>query len=485
MAALRTVAGGAGKRLRRVELGSVADAWWAPVVIALASTAQAYAVYRTVGDLEPGVKPVLKDSVIFEYIGWYLSTGGRLYVDIWEVKPPLSFELLAILGAVAGDDIVLYHALVILFSSLLIVGSALAIAAVVEELTGDGLAAVAGGLFVFALPHFYWRGIIGFKAKYLVIALGIASLYFALRRRPWLAGAFAAAAVWTWQLAVIFPVVAFIVLAGETRNPAVPADSRRLGRGGWGFDRDALVQYVAGAALVSTVVLLPIVAWGAVEAMATEVVLTPLLTGEEFALENRIHFVIRMHGRTLPFAVLGVLGLAASAFTGNRRGLPIAAVAGWFAYTMLFLDFDTRPDLFPWFAMVAIGVGLAVGWGRAGAGTQTLPTADARRLLAAALIVFSAVSVATMGGFGVGRTGLTTPETYDTSRELDLDMRYNQTERQYLFWNAVPPENCRIFGGLTQFRLVNEMGLNEDRRWFEAPCGNFEPAWQAVRDKYL
>lgn len=475
----------AAERARAVEF--TLNAQWAPAVIALGTVGQAYAVYRTLWDLPDGVWPVLKDSVIFEYIGWYLSTGGRLYLDIWEVKPPLSFELLAVLSVLSDGDMVVYHSLVLLFSSLLIVGCALAVAGIVREVTGDGLAAVAGGLFVFALPQFYWRAIIGFKAKYLVIAAGLGALYYALRRRPYLAGGLAAAAVWTWQLAVIFPAVTFATLAAETRDRTASPDPGWLGRDRWGFDRTALGRYVAAAGGVTALVLVPIVAWGALEAMLTEIVLTPFLTTEEFTFWNRAQFIVRMHGRTLPFAIVGVLGLGAGVLPGRRRALPAAALAGWFAFVMMTLDFDSRPDLFPWFALVAVGVGLAVGWGRSRYDPDTVDV-DARRVLAAGLLVFAAVSVGTMGGFGTGRQGLASPETFDTDSEVTVEMTsrgLNVSERQYIFWNAVPPQNCRVLGGLTQFRLVNRMGLAEGQPWFEAPCGDIEPAWAVFREKYL
>lgn len=431
------------------------DAHPLALVAVVASLLQAYAAYRVYEPLGPNEWPVLKDSVIFEYIGWHVARGAKLYIDIWEVKPPLAFEVLSLLALVSGDSVATYHTLVLTLTSAAVVGSAVAVAAVVHELTDDTLGALAGGVTVFALSEFYWRALIGFKSKYLVVVLGLLVVWLALRERPYLAGVTGAACIGFWQLSVIFPLVALGLFVQR---------------------REGTRRYLAAGVTAGVVVLLPVVLWGAFPAMITEAVLTPLLITEDHALKDRIQFILRVLDITLPVVLVGLVSLAGSLHPDRvRREWPLVAAVGWFTFVMLFLDFDTVPDVFVWFAVTAVGVGLAVGRG----------SGDSRRVLAAAVLVFAVVSVASMGGFGTGRTNLTSPETYDTTTELEPDFLHNRTERQYLFWNAVEPPTCRVFVGVTQYQAIKRANLSpDDEPYWEAECGRFDPVWDAVVEKY-
>lgn len=421
----------------------------------LAFCLEAYAAYRVYAPLGPNEWPVLKDSVIFEYIGWHVAHGTELYTGVWEVKPPLAFEFLGVVAAVSGGNVALYHALALTLTGAAIVGTCVAAAAVVHELTDDALGAVVGGLTVFTLPSFYWRALIGFKSKYFVAALGLLVLWLALRDRPRLAGVAGACCIGFWQLSVAFPLAALGVC---------------LQRG------EGTKRFVAAGTVTGVAILLPVVLWGALPAMVTETVLTPLLTRESAPLQNRIQFVLRVLARQLPIVLVGLAGLAWS-LTGERarREWPLAAVVGWFTLVILFVDFDTLPDAYVWFSVVAVGVGLAVGRG----------TGDSRRVLATAVLGMVLLSVVTMGGFGTGRTDLTTPETYDVTQEMETDFLHNRTERQYLFWNAVEPPTCRVFVGQTQFKVIKRADLSPpDEPYWEAECGRFEPVWDAVVETY-
>ena len=431
------------------------DAHPLALVAVVASLLQAYAAYRVYEPLGPNEWPVLKDSVIFEYIGWHVARGAKLYTGIWEVKPPLAFELLSLLAAVSGDSVVTYHTLVLLFTSGAVVGSAVVVAAVVHELTDDTLGALTGGVAVFVLSEFYWRALIGFKSKYLVVVLGLLVVWLALRDRPILAGVTGAACIGFWQLSVIFPLVALGLFV-----------QRRAG----------VRRFLAAGVATGVIVLLPVVLWGTFPAMVTEAVLTPLLVTEDQALRDRIQFILRVLGITLPVVLVGLVSLTGSFQPDRvRREWPLVTVVGWFTLVMLFLDFDTVPDVFVWFAVTAVGVGLAVGHG----------SGDSRRVLAAAVLVFATISVATMGGFGTGRTDLTSPETYDTTTALEPDFLHNRTERQYLFWNGVEPPTCRVFVGVTQYQAIKMADLSPpDGPYWEAECGRFGPVWDAVVEKY-
>jgi len=462
---VRALAAGMGDRLARHPI---------LMTVVLAGLLQAYAAYRLFGSLPAGTWPVLGDSMIFEYIGWYLSEGNRLYVDVWEVKPPLAFEITTIFALVAGDNVVAYHALNVLATVAALLAGAAAAAGIVHELTEDPLAAVTAGLVTFVLPRYFFRALIGFKSKYFVIAAGLGCLYLAYRERPGTAGVAGAAAVGFWQLAVVFPVAA-LGLCWQAKGRA---GARRY------------VIFGVGAGVV---MLLPVVIWGAIPAMFAEAVLTPLLMESTKTFTERVHLFVRVLGRALPIALIGVAGVASGLRPDRiRQEWPIVLVAGWFTFQVLGLDFDNSPDLFPWLAVIGIGVGFAVAagrrveWPRPESGDLAVDGEAVRstgsQALAVGIILFATLSVVTMGGFGSGSTGLTSPQTYDTSTELTPDFggatTYNATENQYIYWNRVEIPTCRALGSYTQFQLVNRLGIAENEPWYDAECGQFGPAWR-------
>ncbi|MFB6304198.1 MAG: DolP-mannose mannosyltransferase, partial [Haloferacaceae archaeon] len=332
----------------------------AAVAAALAALLLAAAAARLFGSLPPGTWPHLRDSVKFEYVGWYLSRGNRLYLDAWAVKPPLPFEVTAVLAAAAGGSVVRYHALAVLANAAAAVVAAAAGAGIVRVLTDDALGAVVGGVGAFALPFYPFRALIGFKAKYLIVAATLGCLYCAYRERPAAAGVAGAAAVGLWQLAAAVPLVA-------------------LGRCWQTGGRPAAARVVAAGLATGGLVLLPVVAWGAVPAMVTEVVLTPLLVAEDHALADRAWRVAAALGPAAPVALLGLAGVVGGLAPGRvRREWPLAFLAGWFGLALLALDFDNTPDLFPWLAVVSVGAGVAVGRVRASApGRSSAPAVAA------------------------------------------------------------------------------------------------------------
>lgn len=155
----------------------------AAVAALLAALLLAVAAGRLFGSLPAGVWPSLRDSVKFEYVGWYVSRGNRLYLDAWAVKPPLPFEVTAALALAAGG-VVRSHVLALLANAAGAVLAAAAAAGVVRVLTDDARGAVVAGVGTFALPSCAFRPLIGLKATYLVVAATPGCLDRACRERP-------------------------------------------------------------------------------------------------------------------------------------------------------------------------------------------------------------------------------------------------------------------------------------------------------------
>lgn len=437
------------------------------VVAVGAAAMQAVVGWRVHRAVPAGERLALRDSVIFEYLGWRLARGDRLYVDLWEIKPPVSFELTGLLAALSGGDVGLYHDLVLVVTGGAAVACAVLAGGLVQEATGDSLATVVGGLTVYAVPAFAWRATVGFKAKYVVVAAGLLALWLHLRGRDVGSGVAAAAAVGTWQLGVGFPLVVAGLLART---------------GSWRrVRRFALGMAIAGAGIIA-----PVVYWGTVDAMVAETVLAPLLVGEGGNPLGRVRRAVGLVDLALPVVLLGLVGLvdAARSADGPER-LWAPALGGWFAVQVLLLDFDAVPDLFPLLVLVGVGVGLLVGreWP---APPAVLPRTSLgwRRLASVALVALVGLNAVTLGGLVTGDSPHLPPRTYDPPADPDPDLPYDATERQYVFWNGLPPTSCRLFAGPTQRRLVDVLAIEDARGFFATRCGNLGPSLDAIRRRY-
>ena len=149
---------------------------WRVLVVALAAVAQAVGAWRV---LSRPAYPRLRDSKIFEYVGWQVAHGTTLYVETFEVKPPLSFETTAVLSVLAGDDQLLYHHLNVALTCVAAVVAVALVAEFVHALTGEPAAAVAAACSLYVLPQFALRSGFGFKAKYFVLATSLLALWLA------------------------------------------------------------------------------------------------------------------------------------------------------------------------------------------------------------------------------------------------------------------------------------------------------------------
>ncbi len=423
---------------------------WLLGVLLVAVPSHALGVWRVVEPLGPGLRPPMLDSLIFEYVGWYLTVGGRLYVDAWELKPPLPYETTAVLSLLAGGDPVVHHWLAVLVTVAAAVATAVVAGALVRDLTGDDVAAFAAGASLYILPAFHWRAAYGFKAKYVVPLAALLAIYLARRDRPASAGVAAGVGVGFWQLAVAVPALA----AGVAYD-----------RGG----RSAVGRLVAGAAGVIALSLLPVLYWGALEAMVTETLLVPLLVGEGRSTAAQLGLAGQLFGGSLSVVAFGVLGVVAAAARRPRETWWLAAGAAWFGLQVLLVDLDGAPDLFPLAAFLAVGVGVLLGL-----------EAGPQRAAAALLAILAAVSVVTMGGFGLGSAMLHEPEplVYEPDREPALP--YSSEDRQHLFWNRELPETCRVFFGPTQGELVERTG----QAYAQETCGDAGPVLDALAEKY-
>ncbi|MFB6298928.1 MAG: DolP-mannose mannosyltransferase [Halobacteriales archaeon] len=440
------------RRLDRALWPSLA-ARWRGVLLFVGLTVQLYSTWRVIPPLGPNTRPWLLDSLIFEYVGWSLTTGHRLYIDLFALKPPLAFELPAVMALLTGGDPLWQHFLAVAVTNTAVIASALLIGLLVYELTDNGHAALVAGLTLFAMPAFHWRAAFGFKAKHFVMVCGLLGIYLERRDRPVAAGIAAVFSTGFWQLGAIFPAI----VAGLT----VQRDDRR-------YVRDTVVGMLAGGLLM----LAPVVAWGAVPAMIVEAVFVPLLVTETHPIFSRLEFAMSAFGVVLPLVILAGIGIVRRTWTDLSDTWWVLAGGGWFTVQILVFDLDSYPDLFLLYAFIALGLGLLAGNDRT----------DARAIMCLVVVILM-INVGTFGGVLTSNAGFRVNEPYQLA-DPDIDWIrkpiYNRSERQAVFWYRVPTATCRPFLGPTQARYIQLTGGN----WSARTCGEFGPAWRAIRSRY-
>lgn len=425
--------------------------WWVPVVATGGSLLHAVALWSILEDLGPTVHPPLLDSIIYEYIGWYLSTGARLYVDIWEVKPPLVYEVTALVAVVTGDHMAVYHWTLVAFTLLASVAAALVVGQLVVATTGDPTAAAIAGLTPYTYPLFAWRGAIGFKPKYFVVLFGLLCVYAALTERPLASGLLGAASVGFWQLAVVFPGVAVGILYRR-------GNRRDLGR------------LAVGGGFLGGVILFPVIVWGALDEMVVETVLAPFIAGEGTAVTERLWLAIRMLGVPSAVAAFGLYGMGRAVLAEPGDFWWVGALATWLLGQVVFLDFDSAPDLLPLFAVLAIGVGFA---------TALVDRSSWPLAVIVVLVGLAAVSIR-WGGTPTGYSWLPPAQPTPVDTRTVPTVPYTETDIRILFWRPLPSETCRAFYGGMQSRYLTRVGLP-----YASDCGAWTSAWEWVRAHWL
>jgi len=423
-------------------LESVVRAHPLAILVVVATISQALGAWRVLS--QPGWPPT-RDSRIFEFFGWRIARVDRLYLDLWEVKPPLSFELTAALAWLSGGDVWIYHLLCVAVTGLAAVGSVVLVGAHVLDRTDDAVAAVTAGLAMYFVIAFHLRSGYGFKTKYFVVLAALGAVWLVVHDRPFVGGLAAAAAVGFWQVAAVVPVLVL--------GLAVQRGSKRT-----------VAWVVAGGAVGAGLILAPIVYWGATRAMIAQVVAVPLTAvPSDGGIVNLRKFPRYLAASDVPF-LAGVVGLAWIGLVRDRTRAWWAAVGGaWFLAVALFFDFDLAPDLFPALAFVGVGLSLLVA----------AVDGRIRRVLVAWAVFALVVNVGFMGWlppFG-SATEITDPP--DLADRDAIDAPYNASERKALLWYDVEPTTCHVFVAKTEATWIERTDGNRTastcKEW---PVGN-------------
>jgi hypothetical protein len=429
---------------------SFVERHWRLVLGTVATLVQALSVARAFSPTPPTTNI---DAVFFQHAGWYVTQGAVPYVDIWDIKPPLAIETTTVLAAFAGDPLTL-HLVSVTLTAGAAVGCSLLIGVLAHRLTDDGLAALLAGCTLLAMPAFYRLSANGFRPKYLTLLFGLGALALALRNRPLLAGAAAAASAGYWQYGVIFAVLVVGI--------AVRARDRRV------LARRTLVRQFVGMALVTAVAVVPIALSGALVPMLVEVIYVPLTTqGAQPVFERLGKLLFYLAYALVPVAI-GLYGLATARGRFERYWWVLAGVA-WGALQIL-VDLDSAPDLYLLVTFVSFGVALAVA--RASpARRRRIVTALATVVLLNALWTggFVANPVENVHSTDDGSAGAlrAVSESVDVSRPGDPP-RYGIAGVRSLYWNEEIPSSCHYRLSETE----RDWLAKTDRPYRESRCGS-------------
>lgn len=427
-------------------VASRVDRRWLLVLGCLAGGVQALSAWRALS--RTGRPAINVDSALFQHAGWYVTQGAVPYRDIWDIKPPLAIETTALLSLLAGGDPYRLHLLSAAVTAGAAVGCCLLVGLLAYYLTDDRRAALVSGLVPLAVPGFYYLSANGFRPKYLTLCFGLGALCFQLRDRPLPAGMAAATSAGYWQYGGLF-VLLVVGLALERR------------------DRSALLRLALGMALVTAIVLAPIVYWDAVVPMLVEVLYVPLTTQGTQSLLQRLGKLLLYGAYALVPLALGAYGLFISR---DRlwRDWWVYVGAAFGALQMLF-DLDSAPDLYVLVVFLALGLALFVA------------RADARthRMLSVAMAALVCVNALWVGGLVAnpvsenidstdegGGTLRSVAESVDVSRPGEPP-RHGISGVRGLYWNSRIPPSCHYRLSETERDWLAKTG----RPYREPRCG--------------
>lgn len=307
---------------------------------------------------------VSDDSALFQHAGWYLTQGATLYVDVWDLKPPLIYAVTTALAVVAGGNMAVLHLLSVAAAVAAVAGGVVTVGVLAHRLTGDPTAGLAAAGTMFVVPSVYLFPYAGVRPKYFAFLSAALALLFAVDDRPAASGAAAATAAGFWQLgAAVAPLVAAV-------------GWQRTGRRG-------LARTLAGGLLVAAATVLPFVLAGLTVPLFVETVLAPLYGVERYTLPGRLLGLVVELGYGVLLVPLGAYGWYRGVAADPHRHWWVAA--GGLAYSLqLFLELQGAIETILLVLFLALGVGLLV------AHAET----PARRTLAVAgVVVLAAASL--------------------------------------------------------------------------------------------
>ena len=392
---------------------------------------------------------VNRDSALFQHAGWWLLNGAELYVDIWDLKPPLIYGVAALLALLSGGNMAVLHVLSVCLTVVTVVTGVTLVGVLVHRLTGDGVASVVGASTMFVLTALYGFPFAGLRPKYFAFLFGVAALLSTVAGRPFLSGVAGGVAAGFWQLAA--PLALLVV-------------GMSLQRHGW----RAMWRTIAGGLTVTVLTVLPFVLQGNAVPLVVETVIAPIYGIEEFSVGARLLMFGLEFGYgafVVPLAVAGwIAGLR-----DNYREYWWVAVGGVLYTVQLFLEFLGAIELFLLVVFFAVGVGLLVSC--TSTPGQKTALAGCIVLLVVLSAYWSLALVTIVSPVPPGKSAV--EAAYEESKVREYDSLPADPEgwpsMQTVYWNKLQPEYCHYRLGVKQQYFAQETGGS----LYQSTCGQW------------
>lgn len=283
---------------------------------------------------------VNKDSALFQHAGWYILEGGTLYVDIWDLKPPLIYGVTTLLALGSFGNMAVLHVYGVTVAVAAVVWGVIMVGVLVHRLTDDPVASLAAAGTMFVVPSVYAFPYAGIRPKYLAFACGATALVLAVDDRYAASGAVAACSAAFWQLGGILALL--VVGMGATRG----------GRRGF-------LRTVGGSVAVTVAVVLPFVLTGLTIPLFVETVIAPVYGVERYTIPGRLlHFIYEL-GYGILVVPVGIYGCLRAASNAPREYWWVGA-GGTLYLLQVFLELQGAIEVILLLLFLAIGVGLAI-----------------------------------------------------------------------------------------------------------------------------
>ena len=308
-----------------------------PVIVstALAAVLIAVVALPRIVQQQPPIGP---DAFIFEYGGWLIANGGKMYVTFWEIKPPGAWYITGALAFVTGDNMLLLHRLSVLVSAAGILVSVASLTASVHRVTDLPLAGLIAGISYLAYPTVYALPATGYRPKTTILAIAFGAWYLYLTDRPRVAFAVAMLAPALWQFGLVIPLTFGVVSLLKNRL--------------------CLLETVGIAGAITAVMVIPVVVTSGYRPVFVESILVPLTIRGSESIPNNILFGGVVLAFAAPIGFVG--GLEALWRLRDREHLLVSIPFVWFAFQAMVLDLDGAPDLLLVYGYAVAGLGLLV-----------------------------------------------------------------------------------------------------------------------------
>lgn len=387
-----------GSDVIRQFLRGIRSQWWLAAVAFLA-VLQASIYFP----LQP-TRRIYSDTARFLLGGDLLAAGYAPYLNLWDLKPPLIYDLTGLLALIApGDPWAQFY-----MASALTFLAALATVALagglIARVTNSSTAAFVTCVTIIGFNTFVVYPANAVSPKYFMLVCGLAALWCSLNDRHIPAAALATAAAGFWQWGLVFVVLVY-------------ARAWRVNKfAQW---RAMVVASVA----VTAVAVAPIVLAGAGAAMVQQVMIDVFIKGtQEQTLLESIQKFTRYLNFLWPLVVAGGFG-AIEVATRKRDHYWVLALVVWAGFQVFFVDFETGPDLFMIVVFAALGLGVLIG---------TLRLQQHQRVLVVCLVLALAG-----GQLYDHRQALETPGPARVTADA-------QTTKGAFLGQRIPPDTCTI-----------------------------------------